>query len=70
MFTCVCSYMVYATYVQVLTEARRGNQIPGAGVTGDCEIPKVAAEKKTHVLQNRNKYSQNAKSSLQPLPLF
>lgn len=62
--------MVYATYVQVLTEATRGSRVPEAEVTGDWVIPKVVARKKMHVLRKNNKYHQNVKTSLQPLPLF
>lgn len=62
--------MVYATYVQVLTEATRGSWVPDAEVTGDWVIPKVDARKKMHVLQKNNKHHQNVKTSLQPLPLF
>lgn len=41
-----------------------------AEVTGDWVIPKVDARKKMHVLQKNKKYSQNIKTSLQPLLLF
>lgn len=55
MVMCVCSCMVYATYVQVLIEGTRGCRVPESEVTGDWVIPKVDARKKMHVLQKNNK---------------
>lgn len=67
----VCAF--FHDICDICAGAHRGQQRESgaeAEVTGDWVIPKVDARKKMHVLQKNNNYSQNIKTSLQPLLLF